>query len=115
MYVCTSHQNEVLGKLQTAITSNSSSSSSGGSSGSISSSSSVTYTVARRVEDIPIEVRLHLHCRYICSCIHYYKYATTVHVRLPQIATPERRNLGTPRRERSTKSARKINRTKAFE
>ena len=66
-----SHQNEVLGALNTFIVSNrnrSSNSSSGGSSsgggGGDGSSSQqaepITYTLARRVEDIPIEVTLPL-------------------------------------------------------
>ncbi len=63
-----SHQSEVLGALNTFIVSNrnsssNSSSSSGSSSGGGDGSSSqqaepITYTLARRVEDIPIEVTL---------------------------------------------------------
>ena len=68
-----SHQNEVLGALNTFIVSNrnrSSNSSSGGSSGgggggggdgsSSQQAEPITYTLARRVEDIPIEVTLPL-------------------------------------------------------
>ena len=64
-----SHQNEVLGALNTFIVSNrnrssnssSGSSSSGGGDGSSSQQAEpITYTLARRVEDIPIEVTLPL-------------------------------------------------------
>ena len=58
-----SHQNEVLGALNTFIVSNrnsssNSSSSDGGGGSSSQQAEPITYTLARRVEDIPIEVTL---------------------------------------------------------
>ena len=115
--VCASHQKEILGTLQTAITSNSSSTSGndsggggGGGGGGGSSSSAATYIVARRVEEIPIEVCFSFsppNFFAVISVVAFVKYGTIPLYQVAPDSDPRKKKLRNSQKRKKHKKRQK--------